>query len=298
MGPARAQGLLLLMVGIWALNFSVTKDALATVPPLAFNALRFPLAAAVILVALRAHGRLRLPDPGDRLRVLALGVLGNMLYQLFFILGISRTRAGTASVLLAGTPVLTALFSAWNGHERIDASTWVGLVAASAGIALVVPPANTAGSGTLLGAAFLIGASFAWAAYTVGSRNFVRAYGALNMTAWTLTIGAIGLVLLGLPDVFRLDFSTLGLDEWLAIAYAGALSIGAAYLIWYAAVAVLGNTRTAAFSNLVPALALLIAWLWLDEVPSVRQLVGAAIVLGGVALTQFGSVRRRPPALP
>lgn len=286
------------MVGIWALNFSVTKDALATVPPLAFNALRFPLAAAVVLLALGLRGRLPLPAPGDRLRVVLLGLVGNVLYQLFFILGIDRTRAGTASVLLAGTPIITAALSAWQGHERVGRETWIGLLAAIVGIALVVPLGAANGEETLLGDLMMVAASFAWAGYTVGSRDLVQRYGAIPTTAWTLTIGAIGLVLIGLPSVSRLDLGALPPGIWLAIAYAGALSIGAAYLIWYAAVAAIGNTRTAAFSNLVPALALLIAWLWLGESPSGRQLLGAAILLGGVTLTQLQARRRRPPPLP
>jgi drug/metabolite transporter (DMT)-like permease len=66
------------------------------------------------------------------------------------------------------------------------------------------------------------------------------------------------------------------------------LSIGVAYLIWYQGVRQLGNTRTSAFSNLVPIVALLAAWLGLGETPTLLQMVGAGIVIGGVTLTQGG----------
>ena len=70
------------------------------------------------------------------------------------------------------------------------------------------------------------------------------------------------------------------------MVYAGALGIGLAYLIWNTAVARIGNTRTATYSNLVPAVALLVAWAWLGERPLALQLVGAAVIIGGITLAR------------
>ncbi|MGH7552140.1 MAG: EamA family transporter, partial [Longimicrobiales bacterium] len=74
--PIRASVALLAMVFIWGLNFSIAKGALAELTPLTFNALRFPLAAAVVYLALRSRGALPMPRPEDVWRILALGVLG------------------------------------------------------------------------------------------------------------------------------------------------------------------------------------------------------------------------------
>jgi drug/metabolite transporter (DMT)-like permease len=292
-----AHAALLLMVLIWGINFPVAKAALTELPPLAFNALRFPLAAVTLLVALHWRGGLRWPERGDRLRVLGLGLLGNLVYQQFFIFGLDHTRAGNASILLAGTPILTALLSAGSGHERLAARTWIGVCATFLGIALVVAfggdaeggagvGRGTAGGATLLGDALMIGASCAWALYTVGSRNLVAKYGAVAFTAWTLLIGAVALGLVGLPAVLRTDLGAVSVGAWTAVVYAGALSIGVAYLIWYYSVGRIGNTRTATYSNLVPVVALAAAWLQLGEVPLPGQLLGAAVVLAGITIAQ------------
>ena len=74
----RTQAGLLLMVVIWALNFSVIKVALEHLSPLAFNALRFPLAALAVWMILRRHGTIPMPRRGDGWRIIALGVLGNV----------------------------------------------------------------------------------------------------------------------------------------------------------------------------------------------------------------------------
>ncbi|MGH7507094.1 MAG: DMT family transporter, partial [Longimicrobiales bacterium] len=134
----RASAALLMMVIIWAVNFAVAKRALDLIAPLAFNALRFPLAALVVLFALRMRGPVPLPERRDVWKVLALGVLGNVLYQQFFVFGLANTRAGVASVLLAGTPIATTLLSALLGHERIRPLVWAGVLASFAGIVLVV----------------------------------------------------------------------------------------------------------------------------------------------------------------
>jgi drug/metabolite transporter (DMT)-like permease len=293
--PAHVRPVLLLMVIIWGINFPIAKAALAELPPLAFNALRYPLAALTLYLALRLKGRIRLPDRSDLLPIITLGLLGNVGYQVFFIYGLDNTRAGTASVLLAGTPIITALLSSLAGHEHVHARTWAGVVATFAGIIIVVlagGPAD-AGASSLFGDLLMLAASFAWAFYTVGSRNYVVRYGPLQFTAWTLWIGALGLVIIGLPATLATDLGSVSAAAWAGVFYAGALSIGIAYLIWYHGVSHLGNTRTAAYSNLVPVVAILAAWLQLGEVPTAGQVAGAAVIIGGITLAQARLVR--PP---
>ncbi len=277
------------MAMIWAINFSVAKIALRHLTPLAFNALRFPLASAALLVLLRRTGPVPMPAPSDLGRVIFLGLLGNLIYQQFFIFGLAQTRAGTASLLLAGTPLITALLSAGFGHERVRPRVWIGVGSTLAGIALVVlfGAQNAGGSrSTVVGALLMLGASVSWAFYTVGSRRLVDRYGPVPVTAWTLWIGSAGVLLVGVPDLMRAELGRLSAEIWLAVAYAGVLSVGAAYLIWYNGVRELGNTRTSIYSNLVPAAALVVAWLWLGETPTAGQLAGAATIIGGVTLAQ------------
>lgn len=287
--PVHTEFGLLLMVGIWAVNFSVVKLALGEIPPLAFNALRFPLASLAVWLVLRLRGRIPLPRREDARAVLALGVLGNVVYQLLFIFGIDRTRAGNAALLLAGTPILTALLSAALGHERVGLRVWAGVLATVAGMALVVaggPGGVGLGLETLAGDLTMVGASVAWSMYTVGARRLIERYGSVPVTAWTLWIGTAGLILLGIRDLAALDVATVSPATWAAVAYAGVLGIGLAYLLWYRGVRYIGNTRTATYSNLTPVLALGVAWLWLGEVPGVWQAVGAAVIIGGVSLAQ------------
>ena len=291
----RARVALVLMAAIWGVNFSVAKVALTSLPPLAFNALRFPLAAAVLYVALRRRGRIPIPTSRQFPRLLALGLFGNLLYQLSFVLGLDRTTAGNASLLLAGTPIVTALLSAMVGHERVRPRVWVGVVFTFAGIVLVVWGGShdaTAQQHSLAGDLLMLAAVMTWAFYTVGSKPLIDMMGPLAVTAWTIWIGSVGIFLAGVPSLLTVNWGGIGPAAWLSTIYAGGLSIGLAYMIYYYGVSVIGNTRTGSYSNIVPVFALVTAWLWLGEVPKLLQVMGAAVIISGVTIAQSGSPMR------
>jgi drug/metabolite transporter (DMT)-like permease len=281
------------MAVIWAVNFSIIKVGLASVPPSAFNALRFPLASLTVFLLLRRRGPIPLPSRKDALRLAALGLLGNTIYQICFITGLDNTRAGNASVLLAGSPIITALLSSAIGHERAGARVWVGVIATFVGILLVVLGGNaTLEGGSHFGDLIMLLASVLWAVYTVGAHPLIERYGSMAVTAWTLWAGTLGVVIVGLPEVLALDFSRVPAAAWGSMAFAGAFGIGVAYPLWYYGVRQIGNTRTSTYSNLVPVLAMGFAWLTLGEVPTLWQAVGAIVIITGVSLA-----RRRAPQL-
>ncbi|MCJ7560536.1 DMT family transporter, partial [Candidatus Bathyarchaeota archaeon] len=97
--------LLVAMSFIWGINFSVVKGALANFSPLSFNAIRFGTASLILLSLLWIRERslgVRKKDVG---RFVMLALIGNTVYQLFFIMGIARTTAINSSLILATTPI-------------------------------------------------------------------------------------------------------------------------------------------------------------------------------------------------
>jgi drug/metabolite transporter (DMT)-like permease len=290
-GPVPGRGwteaALAVMVLVWGVNFPVVKHALAEFDPLAFNALRFVLASLLVGAVLRARGQLRLPAREDVPRVLLLGVLGNVVYQMCFILGLDRTQAGTAAVMLALTPLFTALLSMARGHERPGRRTWGGAALSVVGVALVSGASfRAAGAEALVGNTILLAASAAWALYTVGASPVVRRYGSVATTAWTMWAGTVVLVLAGLPGMLRQEWGAVSGAAWGGLVFSGALSIALAYLIWYRGVERIGNTRTAIFSNLTPIVALFAGALLLGEPLGLVPLLGVALTLAGVMVVR------------
>ena len=281
---------------IWGVNFSVIKVALAEFEPLAFNALRFPLAAATLFALLRLRGPIPLPRREDWARVVFLGLLANVVYQFFFIFGIDRTLAGNASLMLATTPVWTLILATAIGREQHSRAVWLGVLATLIGMVLVVSGGGSAvvlGDGLLPGDLLLVAAAIIWAIYTVGSQDLTRRYGALAVTSWTLWVGTLALVVSGAGSVARMDLGGVSATAWFGVGYAGILAIGVAYLIWNYGLEHIGAPRTAAFSNLVPVVALITAAIWLSERPSPPQILGAAIIIAGVWVTRVARVDAR-----
>ena len=277
---------LLGMVVIWGLNFAVAKRALETLDPLAFNALRYLLASAFVFVVLRRQGRLDLPAREDWKRIGVLGMLGNGIYQLVFIIGLDLTTAGSGSLMFAVMPVFVLILERWSG-VRHALRSWVGAAASIVGVGLVSGAAlRLVGAEALLGNLLMIAAAAFWALYTQGSQPLIRRYGAVRTTAWTLWTGAGFIFLVGVPSLLRQDWAAVDGVSWGGLFYSAFLSIGLAYLLWSRSVGKLGGSRPAIYSNLTPVVALAAGALWLGERVTALSLIGAVLVIGGVMLVR------------
>ena len=281
--------LLLCMALIWGVNFAVVKFGTRQFTPLAFNSSRITLAAVVLWVIV-AVGRYHLPQPRDWPRLLALGALGNGLYQIFFVEGIARTRAGDAALFIAASPAFMTLIGRVRGTERTGVRGIIGIALSLVGIGLVVfgSDAGDAGrSASLLGDALLLCASLCWAFYTVLLKPYTERVEGVPLSAVTMVGGAIPLVLVSTPELLRMPWRDVGPPGWGAVAYSGLLALALAYLFWYRGVRVLGPTRAGMYSNLQPIFALGVAWATLHEAPRAPQIAGAACILAGLLLARM-----------
>lgn len=297
-GPARRistddLGMLLVCL-IWGFNFSITKSAFDQIPPLAFTAIRFALSSMLLWLVLRVvEGPVTLA-PGAMKRLVLLGVVGNTLYQLAFMLGLSRTTASNSALILSTVPTVVAVFAGALGLERITARMRWGIALGMLGVALVIATRGVAfDRGTFTGDLLSLLAVLCWAGYTVGLRQVPRGVSPLRVTTITTITGTPGLVLVGLPSVLQLDWGAVNLRAWLAVAYASILSLVVAYLLWNRSVKAIGGTRTAIYMCLTPVVAVLGAWLLLGERPHPLQGIGAAFIITGVLLTRTGGSRDR-----
>ena len=271
---------------IWGLNFAVVKAVLREMEPLAFNALRFPCAAFAIWFLLKAQGRRIMPARKDWRTVIALGAAGHVVFQVCFIYGLDLTLTGNAAILLSTTPVWVLLISVAMGRERFNMSILVGVLATLTGMLILVTGGSHEMGGVRAGDLLVLGAAVSWSVYTVFSRRMTKRRGVLEMTAWTLWAGLPFIVLMGIPDLVRTDWSAVSVGAWLGIVYAGVFAIAIAYLLWYRGVRTIGQSRTSVYQNLVPVVALIAAWLWLAEMPTRQQLIGAGVILAGVIVAR------------
>ena len=286
-GFGKTDLLLFLMAVIWGVNFSVVKFATELMQPLAFTGLRVML-AAVVLLALAFTRKHKLPSRRDILSLIALGMLGNGIYQIFFVEGISRTRVGNAALVVAATPALIAITSRVRGVDRVNRKVLAGIALSLVGVGIVVLGSAQAAKGTptFLGTMLVFCGTLCWTAFTVMLQPFARRLDPIHLSAFTMTGGTLPLFIATTPAIASTDWTRFGFAAWGSVLYASVLSMGLAYLVWYRGLRVLGPTRTAVYSNLQPVVAILVAWMFLNETPTAWQGVGAGTIITGLFLTR------------
>ena len=276
---------LLLVAIIWGANVVIVKFATTLMPALAFNAVRIALAA--ILLAAWAATRRAWPDRRRIMALLALGVLGNGVYQMFFVYGVKLTRAGDAAVIAASTPAFIAMLGKLRGHDVVGRRIWSGIALAILGVALVSGAATSGRAGaSLRGDVLILGGSLSWAVYTVLLKPYTQDVNNVTLSALTMIGGALALSIVGAHEVATTSWATAPTSAYVALVVSAIAGLIFAYMFWYRGVRLLGPTRTAMYSYLQPVFAVLIAWALLGEVPTAWQGVGAASILSGLVLAR------------
>lgn len=290
--PAREWGLspaagMVLVTLFWGGNFTATKLAFTEIEPLAFTALRFTLATVVIwFIVRRVEGPVPIPR-GTIWPLIILGVVGNTLYQIFFVEGLVRTSATKSSLILAAMPVVVTVAASLLGVEKVSRRQGIAILLATIGVVIVVfARGGTLDGGITMGEVLLLGGVVTWAIYTLLLRHWKLPISALRLTAWTLYTGTPGLVIVGIPALLRTDWGKVSVAGWGGTLYAALLSLIAAYILWNRGVAKLGAARTVAYNTIVPLVATVIAVVGLGERPGVAHLIGGVLIVGGVLLTR------------
>ena len=288
------------MAVIWGTNYAIVKHAFLEIEPQAFNAIRMVVASSVFVVMMLV---VRRDGPGtaapagvfytphamtrqELLRLAALGIVGQALYQYLFIGGLARTSVANSAVIAAAAPVMIAIVSGFIGEERIGRTHWVGAALSLVGIYIVVGPGVRIGGSSTHGDLLMLAAMGCWSAYTLGARPLMARHSPVAVSGISMAVGTAFYVPAVAGHVARVHWSAVSAMTWVALVYSAVFSLSLSYTIWYAGVREIGSARTSVYSNLVPVVAMVSAVLFLGEPVSARKIAGAAAVLVGVALTR------------
>ena len=293
--------LLLLMTLIWGTNYALVKSAFRELDPQAFNALRMLLASAVMATTSSVARRTRLHDifhtparvtPADWRRLVWLGLVGHCVYQYLFVGGLARTSVANSALIVSSSPIVITLLSALSRHERPSAWHWIGSLVSLFGIYMVIGRGAHIGGASFRGDLMLMGAVGCWALYTIGARPLMERHSPVGVTALSMILGTLMYVPVTASTLAQVPWSTVSATTWLKLVYSAIFALCVSYTIWYAAVREIGSSRTAVYSNLLPIVAMLTAFLWLHEPIGLIKALGATAVLAGVAIARREAFRR------
>ena len=305
------------MTLIWGTNYALVKTAFRELDPQAFNALRLIEASAVMVgvnlvvrrfrpvgadagagvgeIASIFHTPAKVTGP-EWLRLAWLGLVGHCLYQYLFIGGLANTSVANGALIVSASPIVITLLSTLSGNERLGGLHWAGTILSFLGIYVVIGRGAQVSEASLRGDLMLLVAVVCWALYTIGARPLMARHSPVGITALSMLLGTIMYLPLAAPALARVEWSAVSALTWIKLVYSSLFAICVAYTIWYAAVREIGSARTSVYSNLLPIVAMVTAFVWLGEPLGWDKLFGAAAVLAGVALTRFRRRRVQIPA--
>jgi drug/metabolite transporter (DMT)-like permease len=276
----------------WGGTFIAGRILAQAVPHMTAAAGRFAVACALLLpLVYKLEGGLPRLNRSQLMATFALGATGIFLYNLCFFAALSRMPAGRAALFVALNPIVTALALALLFRERLGARKWAGIALAFVGAAIIITRGDALGAlhdisqSIGLGELLMFCAISGWAAYTIIGRHALKG---LSPIAATTYASLWGLLLLGCGAAFELpalDTSRFTWEVIASIVYLGAFGTVIGFIWYYEGVKAIGPARTAVFNNLVPVFGITMGALLLHEPVLVSMVVGGALVVAGVTLT-------------
>jgi len=268
---------------LWSSAFAGIRSALSNYSPGHLALLRFLMASGV-LVVYAAIKHVSFPNLRDIPKIFLLGFLGFAVYHTALNYGEISVTAGSASLLIASTPALTALLAIIFFKEKMNRWGWIGIGTSFVGVFLVALGEGT-GFQFDFGAILILVAAFSSSAYFVFQKPLLDKYGALPLTAYVIWAGTF-FMLVFLPGLPQAIFSAPTYST-ISIVYLGVFPGALAYVTWTQALSKAPASLVSSFLYLSPVLAIFMAWIFLNEIPSLISLLGGSISILGVMIVNF-----------
>ena len=261
----------------WGSTFFLIKDLLDRVPTLDFLAVRFSIAAVLlVIVAPRALGRL---TRESRRHAVVLGGLYGVA-QILQTAGLAHTAASVSGFITGMYVVATPLFAALILRARITPMTWAAVALATAGLGVLTLEGFSVGYGE----AITLVAALIYALHIVGLGAWSKPSEVIGMSIVQVIVIAVICLVASAPGGIVLPETT---GDWLSVLYMAAFASSFALLAQTWAQAHLAPTRCAIIMSMEPVFAALFAVLLGGEDPTARMLVGGAMVLTAMLIVEL-----------
>lgn len=274
-----------LVTAVWGVAFVGIKEVIAHGPPVTLAGARFVLGGGLLAPLVRRRAMLP-PPSGRRLRplrgreVLLVALLQTTaLYGLGF-LGVQRTTAGAAALLLNTNPVMVALLAWPMLGEPLGPTSLAGVVLALAGVATV---SVHSGLGSPGGIGLLLGGALAWASASIVLKR-MGPVDLLRLSCGQMLVGGLPLLVFGILSEHRLPHPTAASVAWFAFLVIPATAVN--FVLWFRLLERYSATAMTSWLFLIPVFGVLAGAVILHEPIGWRVGAGGLLVVAGVLLTQ------------
>ena len=269
---------------------ALSKPLAAALPVFLLAWLRFGIAALFMLPWLKKPANEPPMTPQTRRLLFLESFLGNFLFSICMLLGVSMTSAVSAGVIMAGIPAAVALLSWLFLRERISLRVGLAVACSATGIALLAlakpahAPPSEAGTQALWGNLLVVGAVLCEAAYAVIGKKLTGVLSAKRISALVNLWGFALMTPMGLYLALGFNFAGLAVGTWLLLLfYSLAASIWTVWL-WMTGLRVIPAAQGGVFTVMLPVAAAVVGVGVLGESFSSTQLLAFGIAVLGVVL--------------
>lgn len=272
---------------VWGANYVVGKWGMAGFDPLSFNVIRFVGATPllfILLYALEKDLRIQLKDCYELALV---GLVGITIYQTVFMAAVKYATATNASLMLAVSPVFTAIFAWAAGQERLGPWGRLGSALSLVGVVFVLLFGTNklaVGWDALRGDLIGLLASSIWGFYPVLAKRMLRKYSALKTITYSSLFGTLFLLAVGSKGVLALSWSEIPLSAWGSMGFSTVFVTAFGLVMWYHAISRVGVNRIMAYMYAIPAVTVIAAAIILKDKIHLMQVVGAVVIFWGISL--------------
>lgn len=280
---------------------ALSKPLVAAIPVFLLAWLRFGIGGLAMLHWLRKPASEPPLTPRTRRLLFLESFLGNFLFSICMLFGVSLTSAVSAGVIMAAIPATVALLSRIFLHEPISGRTWTAIACAGLGIGLLAfaKPVHEAGAGSStslawLGNLLVFGAVLCEASYAVIGKALTGALGPKRITALINVWGFLLVTPFGLYTALQFDFAGVPRGSWvLLVFYALAASVWTVWL-WMTGLKVVPAAQAGVFTAMLPVSAAVVGVLVLGEQLTLLQVLAFVSALVGVMLATMPARRQGP----
>ncbi len=272
----------------WGSAYPVTKLAIEGFSTNALGFLRCFISMVVLMSIVLAKG-MGGPKKKDIPAFIAGGAFGFAFYLIPFNLGLTRLTAGTSSVIVATSPVFTAIFALLFFKEKIRPQAWLAMALSFGGIVIL-----TCWNGALsinTGIFYTLTAAVNLALYNVIQRWFGKDYQPIRSVAYCYVVAAV-LMSFALPQAWS-ELKAASPLQTGACLWLGLISGGAGYILWSTALSVAKTTsQVTNYMFVTPVFATLIGFVLTREVPDLPTVLGGVTIITGLVL--FNRLNKKP----
>lgn len=268
----------------WSMGYVLTRMTSAYLPSIQIGLIRTVIAAITLLVVVLVT-KLPWPKGKDIKWFILSGLTGMFLYMLCFNMGCVKVTTATGNVMLAMSPVLTAIGSRILFKEKLSTLQWSSIVICFVGV--VVLTVVGGGFSVNIGLMWLMLAVLLLSIYNLIQKYLSRNYPSLGITAFSFIVGGIGYTLC-IPVVFD-SVPVLPVKAYILLLLLGVGCSGVGYCLWTKAFSKAANASSVSnYMFLNPFIGALFGAILIGDPVEKSAIFGGTIIMIGLFLFNFG----------